>query len=205
MGSTNERTMYAPVEARHLTRDACRHKAPAGSMSANGETMKVVTVNDRMQSMYRYTLVAPVGRQFDPEFTPELTPSEMLQLGVFCGKYMTDCANEFPTSWFTDAKLSPRERNCALNYFGVDASQPLSVWRKHGWIHPDDPRGWFQWYCRYYMGRRMPMEDGRQIRRWKAMRRHVIQIQRNCDPTDFNCRPRQRQALLHWAYDSRRL
>jgi hypothetical protein len=116
-------------------------------MSANGETMKVVTVNDRMQSMYRYTLVAPVGRQFDPEFTPELTPSEMLQLGVFCGKYMTDCANEFPTSWFTDAKLSPRERNCALNYFGVDASQPLSVWRKHGWIHPDDPRGWFQWYC----------------------------------------------------------
>ena len=189
--------------ARHLTRDACRHKAPAGSMSANGETMKVVTVNDRMQSMYRYTLVAPVGRQFDPEFRPELTPSEMLQLGVFCGKYMTDCANEFPTSWFTGAKLSPAARNCALNYFGVDASQPLSVWRKHGWIHPEDPRGWFQWYCRYYMGRRMPGEDERQIRRWKAMRRHVAQIRRHCEPGDLRCRPRQRQALLHWAYDSR--
>ncbi len=157
-----------------------------------------------MQRNYRYVLTAPIGRNFDPEFTPELTPKEMLMLGVFGGKYLTDTRNEFPKSWFAGVKLSPRRRDAALNFFGVDASQPLSVWRKKGWIHPDDPRGWFQWYCRYYLGRRMQDEDLRQIKRWKAMRRHVRQIERHCERGDIFCRPRQRQALLHWAYDSRR-
>jgi hypothetical protein len=119
-----------------------------------GRRKQAITVNDRMQSGYRYERVAPIGRNFHPEFRPELTPKQMLELGVFCGKYITDARKEFPTSWFTRAKLSPHSRDCFLNYFGVDASQPLSVWRKKGWIHPDDPRGWFQWYCRYYMGRR---------------------------------------------------
>jgi hypothetical protein len=167
--------------------------------------MKSVTVRDKMQKRYRYTLVARAGRGFDPEFKPELTPAQMLALGVFCGKYLTDCAREFPKSWFRRAKLSPRGRDCSLNFFGVDASQPLSVWKKNGWIHPDDPRGWFQWYCRYYMGRRLPDEDRRQIRRWKAIRRHVRQLQKHCEPGDLTCRPRQRQALLHWAYDSRKI
>ena len=161
-----------------------------------------VIVSDKMQKGYRYELSAPAGRNFDPEFTPELTPREMLRLGVFGGKYMTDTRNEFPESWFTGAKLAPNGRDRSLNFFGVDASQPLSVWREKGWIHPDDPRGWFQWYCRYYLGRRVPDEDRRQIKRWKAMRRHVRQIERNCEPGDPFCRPRQRQALLHWAYDS---
>jgi hypothetical protein len=166
---------------------------------------KIVVVNDRMQKVYRYELVAAVGRDFRPDFRPELTPKEMLSLGVFCGKYMTDCKEEFPADWFTRAKLSPDRRDCSQNYFGVNASQPLLVWRKKGWIHPADPRGWFQWYCRYYMGRRMPEEDARQIRRWKAIRRHMAQIRRNCEPGDQTCRPRQRQALLHWAYDSRKI
>jgi len=158
-----------------------------------------------MQSGYRYALSTPAGRNFAPDFQPELTPREMLRLGVFCGKYMTDGRGEFPASWFVGAKLSPADRDCSLNFFAVDASQPLSVWRAKGWIHPDDPRGWFQWYCRYYMGRRMPDEDRRQIGRWKAMRRHVRQVQRNCEPGDLQCRKRQRQALLHWAYDSRKI
>ena len=96
------------------------------------------------------------------------------------------------------AKLSPGRRDPSLNYFGVDASQPLSVWRKKGWIHPDDPRGWFQWYCRYWLGRRCP-DDERQIKRWRALRRHVAQLQQNCQAGDLGCRRRQRQALLHWA------
>ena len=150
---------------------------------------KIVVVNDRMQKVYRYELVAAVGRDFRPDFRPELTPKEMLSLGVFCGKYMTDCKEEFPADWFTRAKLSPDRRDCSQNYFGVNASQPLLVWRKKGWIHPADPRGWFQWYCRYYMGRRMPEEDARQIRRWKAIRRHMAQIRRNCEPGDQTCRP----------------
>jgi hypothetical protein len=166
---------------------------------------KVVRVNDKMQRGYSYSLVAPIGCNFDPEFCPELTPKEMLALGVFCGKYMTDCREEFPASWFAHARLSLSGRDCSLNYFSVDASQPLSVWRRKGWIHPDDPRGWFQWYCRYYMGRRIPEEDARQIKRWKAIRRHIAQIKRHCEPGDPTCRPRQRQALLHWAYDSRKI
>jgi hypothetical protein len=164
-----------------------------------------VTVNDKMQRGYRYVRSEPVGRNFDPEFRPELTPKQMLALGVFCGKYMGDCRKEFPESWFMRARLSSSGRDRSLNYFGVDASQPLSVWRKKGWIYPDDPRGWFQWYCRYYMGRRIPAEDARQIKRWKAIRRHVAQIKRHCEPADPTCRPRQRQALLHWAYDSRKI
>jgi len=165
----------------------------------------IVRVNDRMQKDYRYELIEPPGRNFDPDFRPELTPKQMLALGVFCGKYMTDCKDEFPKSWFTRAKLSPERPDCSLNYFAVKASQPLSAWRNKGWIHPDDPRGWFQWYCRYYLGRRMPEEDKRQINRWRAMQRHVRQIQRHCEPGHLTCRRRQRQALLHWAYDSRKI
>ena len=166
---------------------------------------RIVTVNDKMQKRYRYERVAPVGRGFDPQFKPELTPAQMLRLGVFCGKYMTDGRREFPKSWFARAKLARRSRDCLLNFFGVDASQPLSEWRRKGWLHPADPRGWFQWYCRYYMGRRMPDEDRRQIARWKAIRRHVRQIEKHCEPGDLTCRKRQRQALLHWAYDSRKI
>lgn len=164
---------------------------------------KVVVVNDRMQNEYRYTLTERVGQNFAPDFQPDLTPEDLLRLGVFGGKYMTDCTAEFPASWFKDARLSPGGRDISLNYFGVHASQPLSVWRDKGWLHPDDPRGWFQWYCRYFMGRRLGVEDRRQIGRWKAMRRHIAQIRRACEPGDIFCRPRQRQALLHWAYDSR--
>jgi hypothetical protein len=167
--------------------------------------MKKVTVNDKMQTNYTYYLIEPTGENFDPEFKPELTPKEMLRSGVFGGKYMTDCKDEFPDKWFKNAKLSPEKKDNSLNYFKVDASMPLSHWKKKGWIYNEDPRGWFQWYCRYYMGRRIPPEDERQIKRWKAMKRHVGAIKKNCEPRDLDCRKKQRQALLHWAYDSRRI
>ncbi len=182
-----------------------RWEPPLSRLTDMARESRTVVVNDRMQRGYVYALTAPIGRRFDPQFDPELTPKQMLALGVFGGKYMTDCRGEFPASWFAGARLSPSRRDCSLNYFGVDASQRLSVWRSKGWIHPDDPRGWFQWYCRYYMGRRLPQEDQRQIARWKAMRRHIAQIRRHCEPGDLMCRRRQRQALLHWAYDSRRI
>jgi hypothetical protein len=164
---------------------------------------KKVVVNDRMQKKYVYFRTEPPGKNFHPEFTPDLSPAQMLAAGVFGGKYMTDCADEFPAAWFRKAKLS-EVRDAKLNCFGVHASQPLSVWREKGWIHPDDPRGWFQWYCRYWMGRRGP-DDARQVARWKAIRRHAAQIRANCMKGDLSCRRRQRQALLHWAYDSRRI
>lgn len=165
---------------------------------------RTVVVNDKMQKGYRYILTEPAGKNFDPGFRPELTPKEMLELGVFGGRYMTDCRNEFPASWFKKAKLSPEYHDPKLNYFGVNASKPLSYWREKRWIYRADPRGWFQWYCRYYMGRRLPGEDDRQIARWKAIKRHIAQLKKHCAPGDLECRPRQRQAILHWAYDSRK-
>ncbi len=179
-------------------------------MTAGGRTKgkpghRRIVVFDRMQRGYAYELSAPMGRSFDPEFAPELTPREMLELGVFGGKYMTDCRDEFPASWFARAKLAPAGADWSLNCFGVDASSSLSEWRRKGWLHADDPRGWFQWYCRYYVGRRLPQEDARQIGRWKAFRRHLSQLRRNCEPGNLFCRRRQRQALLQWAYDSRKI
>lgn len=161
-----------------------------------------VVVDDLMQSGYTYVCSMPAGENFHPDFRPELSPQEMLELGIFGGKYMTDCADEFPDDWFRNAKLSAKERDPELNWFGTNASQSLSEWRKKGWIHPDDPRGWFQWYCRYYMGRRGE-DDERQVKRWHAMSRHIAQVKKNCEKYNYFCRPRQRQALLHWAYDSR--
>ncbi len=166
--------------------------------------MKTFSVNDKMQKGYVYKRIEPIGKNFDPQFIPELTPKEMLELGVFGGKYLNDCKREFPNDWFVCAKLSDT-KDGNLNYFSVNASQPLSEWVKKGWIHPQDPRGWFQWYCRYFIGRRTPEEDQRQIKRWSAFRRHAGAIRKYCEPYDFQCRKKQRQALLHWAYDARKL
>jgi hypothetical protein len=167
--------------------------------------MKTVIVNDKMQKNYKYDLVEPMGKNFDPDFKPDLTPKEMLAMGVFEGVYMRDCTDEFPKDWFDKAKFASGKPDKSLNFFGVKASQPLTEWIRKGWIYKDDPRGWFQWYCRYYMGRRIPKEDARQIKRWRAFRRHWSQVALNCRAGDFHCRPRQRQALLHWAYDSRKV
>jgi len=158
-----------------------------------------------MQKGYRYQLTEPSGRNFDKDFKPTLTPKQMLELGVFGGKYMTDCKKEFPAGWFKKAKLCPEGHDPKLNFFKVPASQPLSVWIKKGWIHKDDPRGWLQWYCRYYLGRRHE-DDNRQIKRWKSfIARHSAQVRKGCKKGDYSCRPKQRQALLHWAIDSRKL
>lgn len=162
-----------------------------------------VIVNDLMQSNYKYFLKEEIGKNFHMEFKPQLTPSQMLSLGVFGGKYMTDCTKEFPASWFDNAKLSAKFKDININFYKVDASLPLNHWKEKGWLFVEDPRGWFQWYCRYYMGRRIKVEDLRQIKRWKAMMRHVGAIKKNCDKGDLSCRKKQRQALLHWAYDSK--
>lgn len=167
--------------------------------------MKKVVVNDRFQSNYRYELSEREGRGFDAEFKPDLTPKEMLELGVFGGDYLNDCQEEFPRSWFVNARLSDHGPDGSYNFFEVMASQSLKTWQQKGWIYKDDPRGWFQWYCRYFMGRRIAEEDARQIKRWRAMTRHIKQLKNACLPGDLTCRRRQRQALLHWAYDSRKI
>lgn len=163
---------------------------------------KTVTVGDNLQD-YSYELSIASGSEYTHGFKPELTPKQMLELGVFGGHYFEGYYDEYPASWLTDAQLSDEhDPNC--NYFAVDASQSRAEWQRKGWIHEQDPRGWFQWYCRYYMGRRSE-DDERQIKRWKQMTRHTGQIRAHCQVGDELCRPRQRQALLHWAYDSRKI
>jgi hypothetical protein len=167
---------------------------------------KIIIVNDKMQKKYKYYLTEPIGKNFDSRFKPELTPKQMLSLGVFGGRYIGDCQKEFPGEWFTKAKLYPEglpgdDKN--LNYFKVEASQQLRVWKEKGWINKQDPRGWFQWYCRYYIGRRSD-DDERQIKRWISYKRHITQVKNNCRKRDLTCRKKQRQSLLHWAYDSRK-
>jgi hypothetical protein len=157
-------------------------------------------VNDRMQSNYTYIIDVPIGEKFAEGFTPYYTPKEMLEMGVFEGKYCNDCQDEFPGEWYDNAKLS-EQPDPSVNYFGIKSRQPLTIWQEKGWIIGPDPRGWFQWYCRYFLGRRMPNIDQKQIKRWRAFTRHAAQVRNNCEPGDWTCRPRQRQALLQWAYD----
>ena len=136
------------------------------------------------------------------KFKPQLTPKEMLKLGIFGGYYFEGKHSEYPKNWFKDAKLSERGYDINLNYFKINSGLSRREWIKKGWITKEDPHGWFQWYCRYTIGRRIPEIDSIQIRRWAAFGpRHIGGIKANCEPGNIDCRPRQRQALLQWAYD----
>lgn len=161
----------------------------------------MIFVNDKMQKNYVYELSESMGKNFAPDFKPELSPKQMLELGVFEGHYLTDCQNEFPKDWFENAKLDIKKANIECNYFKVKSRQSLKIWQQKGWIIEPDIRGWFQWYCRYYMGRRIEYIDKVQIARWKAFKRHKAQVEQNCMMLNLDCRKKQRQALLQWAYN----
>jgi hypothetical protein len=181
------------------SRNHCDQALRGSSAEAMIDAGEII-VSDRMQSDYRYRLTAPMGEDFSDRFNPHFSPKTMLEMGVFEGRYLTDCVQEFPQSWFEKAKLSPVP-DPALNFFRVKSRQSLSVWKEKGWIYGPDPRGWFQWYCRYFLGRRIERLDEIQISRWRGFARHAGQIRANCCADDISCRPRQRQALLQWAYD----
>ncbi len=133
-------------------------------------------------------------------FKPQLTPKQMLNLGVFGGSYFNkEQIKEFPKSWFKNAKLS-KNFNVNLNRFKVKSGLSRKHWIEKGWIFKEDPLGWFQWYCRFYNGRRIQNIDEIQIKRWKNFRRHVLAIKKNCEEGDISCRRKQRQAILQWAY-----
>ena len=180
---------------------------------------------------YTYVLEADPGSGFDDRFAPALTPAEMLFMGVFEGKYLNDCVDEFPKEWYIMAaaagRLSVEKANIECNYFGIKSRQPLHIWQENGWVpvkgarsgseskpkkskvrdiladtirNPDE-RGWFQWYCRYWLGRRIPDLDSVQIGRWRSFARHAGAVRKGCNKGDLECRKRERQALLQWAYD----
>lgn len=147
----------------------------------------------------KYILTRPCGDLSDhPEFQPWATPQKMLAFGVFEGKYLNSTRAEYPSEWFADAKLGDQP-DPALNCFGVKSRMPLSEWQARGWIHPQDPLGWFQWYARFYLGRRSD-DDARQIKRWATFARHSRQVAIH-GGGDISKRRRQRQALLQWAWN----
>ena len=153
-----------------------------------------------MQQGYSYLIEAEAGQGFSNAFQPFYTPKTMLKMGIFEGKYCNDCQKEYPSSWLDGAQISDNP-DPSINYFGIKSRQPLSTWQEKGWIIGPDPRGWFQWYCRYFLGRRLSVIDEKQIKRWRAFSRHAGQVRANCEPGNWNCRPRQRQALLQWSHD----
>lgn len=191
-----------------------RHSRPAKWFRPG----KTVRVRDKMQKNYTYRLVAPRGKRFALDFRPELTPKQMLRMGVFEGKYLNDCIYELPREWYKSAllhgKLSPESADSSVNEFKVKSRQSLKTWRRNRWVpvnkNDRDVRGWFQWYCRYWLGRRQPDVDAIQIGRWRAFVRHAGQIlasyKRMGSPPKTKTqkmqhRPKQRQALLQWAYN----
>jgi len=141
-----------------------------------------------------------VTEDFYKLFKPQLTPKKMLEMGVFGGSYFGDKIKEYPKSWFKNAKLS-KTFDIEKNRFQVKAGLTRKEWMDKGWIFKEDPLGWFQWYCRFSNGRRIPHLDVIQIKRWKAFKRHVTAIKKNCEPGDIHCRRKQRQAILQWAYN----
>jgi hypothetical protein len=169
-----------------------------------------LVASNLFQKKYKYELIQPIGRNFDKKFKPDLTPKEMLKMGVFGGAYFIGVKGlipkDLPKSWFKGVKISKDGiKHPDLNYYKIEASQPLSVWKQKGWISKYDPHGWFEWYCRYYLGRRIPEEDKRQVKRWNAIKRHVGAVVKNCRAKDLSCRRKQRQAILHWAIDSTKI
>jgi hypothetical protein len=198
--------------------DVLKDKGRGLASFKKGDTIHVW---NRSEKNYSYVLAENPGSGFAEGFEPYMSPGEILAMGAFGGKYLNDCILEFPAEWFLKAallgKLCPSVQDISVNYFQIDSRLPLSEWRKAGWVpsrggkvlegkravlssrNPDE-RGWFQWYCRYWMGRRIPELDAVQIQRWKNFRRHYGAVKKACHG-DTTCRPRQRQALLHWAWD----
>ena len=216
-----------PLTVETMRSRLLQHGRPLVSFR-RGDLVRGCTTMQVGRGSYSYRLEADPG-DLPADFRPDLSPGEILMLGAFEGRYLNDCTAEFPVEWFLGGlmtgRLGPEGADAArYNLFGVGSRQPLSVWRQNGWApssgrrgrtddhyrgllgdparNPDE-RGWFQWYCRYWMGRRIPELDAVQIRRWRAFRRHAGALRGGCPPWSQNehCRLRERQALLQWAYD----
>ena len=199
----------------------------ASNLRRYGRPLSSFRVGDTVHGVGSTYRLSETPGSLGADFPAELSPAEILMLGAFEGKYLNDSVREFPLEWFVGAlhygRLSPEVADpVRCNLFGVKSRQPLSLWRENAWApsrerigrtddhyhgllgdpqrNPDE-RGWFQWYCRYWMGRRIPELDALQIRRWRSFRRHAGAIRARCRRGDLSCSPRERQALLQWAYD----
>ncbi|ORY41823.1 hypothetical protein BCR35DRAFT_316445 [Leucosporidium creatinivorum] len=188
-----------------------------------------------------YTLTAPeptrdVRRTFHfegyPTFLPNLSPEEILRQGSFgggffraikskrSGKELHDDWEDLPKEWWKGLPVSthltrPEPHDGKVNKWGAKVGQPYEEWEKNGWIVAEhDARGWFQWYCRFFRGRRIGDEDDRQIGRWdrlageasgrwrrifygKYHKAGLREVERDAEEISKGIR----QTLNHWAYE----
>lgn len=144
------------------------------------------------------------SKLWNPEFTPSYTPMEMLDLGIFEGIY-TYAIKDIPAKYKNHKNVlkDTSKPDIEINQFKVKSRQSLKAWQEKGWTTELSPLGWWEWYIKYFEGRRDEKEDKLQIGRWKSfVARHQGQIKANCTLGDKDCRPTQRQGLLQWAWDS---
>ncbi len=147
-------------------------------------------------------------------FEPMFTPKEMLEKGIFGGTYFAELINhkDFPEEWFENIEESFYKSDKYLtkvNFFKIKSGQSQEEWEAKGWMHKDDPRGWFEWYCKYFLGRRHE-DDERQIKRWaafcgpKGRWRNIIYAKIHASGCGIensqDVSRRIQQSLLHWSY-----
>ena len=162
-----------------------------------------------------------------PEFLPNVSPKDVFKKGAFGGTYFRpiyssitnkhyfskNVINEYPKSWFTgltiDKQVTSSNYDKSINKYNVKCGSSLEEWEDAGWIHKQDPYGWFQWYCRFYRGRRTN-DDRRQIDRWLKLagpkgrfRKRLINMihKKKAKYNDYSVSPVIRQVLLHWGYE----
>lgn len=164
-----------------------------------------------------------------PDFRPNLTPDEVLGAGAFGGGYFRSiysrtCGRSFgakvheelPPSWFKDLDVSKYVTSAVytvqVNRYAVNSGNSLDFWENKGWMRKQDPYGWFQWYCRFFLGRRTE-DDARQVARWTAAigpkgrwRSYLVGqcVRANKRWDDPTASPVTRQTLLHWGFRLRK-
>ena len=141
------------------------------------------------------------------KFKPNISPIDIIKKGAFGGTYFRNIYSNvtgkfYKNSWkeFKELENIDKKYFCSdfydvkLNYYGVEVGTSLRFWESKGWINKIDPYGWFQWYHRYWKGRRSK-DDKRHINRWKRIFNRLIGILENKDIKKI------RQILLHWCYE----
>jgi len=161
-----------------------------------------------------------------PEFKPNLTPKEVLQKGSFGGtyfrpiyssvtkqKYGKEVWQELPKDWLEGLNIKNQVSSSfydnSRNKYKVKCGASLEEWENSGWMDKQDPYGWFQWFCRFYQGRRTE-DDERQIGRWARCagetgrwKNNLISkiVKAGCAWDNYAVSPVVRQTLQHWAYE----
>jgi hypothetical protein len=151
------------------------------------------------------------------QFYPNLTPRQVIEAGAFGGCYFGypidervdydyDTLFKYHFEGLDEELYLGRDYKPKSNKWKIRSGKDYRFWKDMGWMHKDDPYGWFEWWCKYDMGRRHE-DDKRQISRWQAFcgnegrwRNNIYrQVQKSGE--DWTVSPRIQQSLLHWGYE----